>query len=137
MITLHSHLINGEAAFDRPALDAELAKHEFARITVEGWSETKERSEQQTKWWKGVLLPSLAADTGDTVTHWETVLKLSVMPDEFAPTFINSNGIDVAVIPSITKLSCRKMNLLIDGSVEWLQNNGFDWVTLPCSELRK
>ena len=41
-------------------------------------------TDQQIKWWKGVFLPPLAKDTGDTIDWWENKLKISVMPDKFA-----------------------------------------------------
>jgi hypothetical protein len=95
-------------------------------------------SYQQIKWWKGVLLPALSKDSGDSIDWWETTLKMAVMPDEFEPKAVIIKGVGYTMIPSITKLSVKKMNQLIEGSVAKLRDEmGKDWVTLPDSELRK
>jgi hypothetical protein len=94
-------------------------------------------SYRQIRYWKGVLLPALAKDTGDSVSYWETRLKLLVLPDEFQPEKIEYKGKELIYLPSIKKLSTKKMNQLIEGSVEKLHSWGFTWVTLPNSELRK
>ncbi len=94
-------------------------------------------TEQQRKFWKGVLLPALAKDSGDTVTEWESRLKLAVLPDDFQPVTVNVDGIDMVFIPSVTKLSKKKMNILIEGSVAQCHKWGIMWVTLPDKELRK
>jgi hypothetical protein len=94
-------------------------------------------SYQQIRWWKGILLPALSKDQGETVGWWETRLKLEVMPDEFAPVIIKIQGHNHEVIPSITKLSIKKMNQLIEGSVDKCREWGLEWVTLPATELRK
>lgn len=92
---------------------------------------------QQIAWFKGVLLKSLSDDTGNSVAYWETKLKLAVLPDDFQPVYIPLGKQVFPVVPSITILGVRKMNLLIEGSVEKCHEWGFDWVTLPDSELRK
>ncbi len=103
---------------------------------------------QQVRWFKGVLLRALAKDTGDSVGYWETKLKLAVLPDDFQPYYVPIGKQVFPVIPSITILSKRKMNLLIKGSVKHLREgvdekgnslygNHFSWVTLPAKELRK
>ena len=93
-------------------------------------------SDQQRKWWKGVLLPALAKDSGDSIEYWETTLKLSVMPDEFVPFYVPIGKQVFSVIPSITKLSKTKMNQMIEGSVAKCHELGLTWVVLPDSELR-
>lgn len=95
-------------------------------------------SYQQIKWWKGVLLPALSKDSGDSVEYWETSLKLSVMPDEFTPFYVPIGKQVFPVVPSITKLGIKKMNQMIEGSVAYCRDNlGLQWVVLPDSELRK
>jgi hypothetical protein len=94
-------------------------------------------SYQQIKWWKGVLLPALAKDSGDSVEYWETLLKTQVMPDEFTPFYVPIGKQIFPVIPSINKLSVKKMNQMIEGSVAKCHELGLTWVTLPDSELRK
>ena len=94
-------------------------------------------TEQQRKWWKGVLLPALQKDNGDSVESWETRLKLAVMPDEFQPIIVRVGNAVYTQIPSITKLSKKKMNELIEGSVAKLHEWDFAWVTLPDPELRR
>lgn len=128
--------VNGEAITDWPAIHAEAAKHHRSMITVESYTEEKELTDQQRKWWKGVLLPALAKDTGYTVSFWEHKLKLAVMPEEFQPESVDINSVTFRYIPSIKDLSCKKTNQLIEGSVEKLHEWGFDWVTLPDKELR-
>ncbi len=117
------------------------AKHRRSKITVENYSEAKEWSEQQRKWWKGILLPALAADTGDSITYWEAVLKLAVMPDEFPPIKTSVDGRDIIHLPSITTLGMKKMNTMVKGSVAHLRDeiiygDKFLWVTEPRKELR-
>ena len=92
---------------------------------------------RQIAWWKGVLLPALAKDSGDSVGYWETKLKLAVLPDDFAPYYVPLGKQVFPIIPSITKLSKKKMNMIIEGSVHQLNEWGFLWVTLPDESLRK
>jgi hypothetical protein len=99
-------------------------------------------TEQQRAWFKGVLLRDLSKDTGDSREYWETRLKLAVLPDDFVPFYIPIGKQVFPVLPSITKLSMRKMNMLIEGSVAHLRDGNiygdrFLWVTLPDSTLRK
>ena len=134
--------IDGQATADWPAIHLAAAKNEVSVIEVKEYSEAAEISAQQRKWWKGVLLPELAKDTGDTVSVWETRLKLVVMPDEFAPETVTIAGKSYTFIPSITKLSMAKLNKLIEGSVSHLRNeriygDHFLWVDLPDKAKRK
>lgn len=92
---------------------------------------------QQRKWWKGVLLPALAKDNGESVHQHETRLKLTVMPDEFQPFYITVLNQIFPIIPSITILGKKKMNIMIEGSVAQCHENGFMWVTLPDKDLRR
>ena len=92
---------------------------------------------QQIRWWKGVLLPALSKDTGDSISQWETRLKLAVMPDDFNPEIYEIQGQLCARIPSITKLGKKKMNQMIEGSVSYCRDEcGLQWATLPDPELR-
>ena len=111
-------------------------------LVTEIMTEAKALSVRQIRWWKGVLLPGLSAQTGDTVLCWENRLKTAVMPDEFPPTVHVINGTNHTTIPSISSLSMKKTNLLIEGTVEHLHDpkiygDSFTWVTLPDSEKRK
>lgn len=123
--------------------DEELRTLKMGQIMVtEIMTEAKLLSVQQIRWWKGVLLPALSSQTGDTVLCWENRLKTAVMPDDFQPTTHVINGVNHATIPSISSLSMKKTNLLIEGTVEHLHDpkiygNQFTWVSLPDSELRK
>lgn len=128
--------INGKPITNWVAIYKEAAGHQRSKITVESYSEEKELTDRQRKWWKGILLPALSKDTGESVSKWETRLKLAVLPDEFQPEIIEIEGIKCAYVPSITKLSCKKTNQLIEGSVEKLHDWGFHWVSLPDSSLR-
>jgi hypothetical protein len=108
-----------------------------AKVEVSEWSKAKEISYQMIKWWKGVLLPALEKDTGDTQAKWECRLKLNVDPDYFKPYVVEVQGMAVTILPSIASMPMKRACQLIDGSVEWLQDNGFTWVTGPDPELRK
>lgn len=129
--------VEGEAAGDWQGIQRQAAKYHKAKITVEAYSEAKEISLQQIRWWKGVLIPTLAKDNGDSVNLWETRLKLAVMPDEFQPEIVIVDGMALNCVPSVKTLSCQKTNELIEGSVAQCHDWGFAWVTLPDSELRK
>jgi len=123
-------------------IQAEAASHRRSRVTVESYSEEAEWSDQQRKFWKGVLLPALAKDTGDSISYWEKTLTRNVMPDEFPVTIDIIDGEEIKSIPSVKTLPMKKMNILIEGSVAHLRDESiygdqFLWVTLPCSELRK
>lgn len=128
-------MIDGEPTFKKPL------KEILAELTVGGALKTLSPLEyitdRQRRWFKGVLLPALANDSGDSVMYWETKLKLAVMPDQFQPQFIAYGKQVFSFVPSITILSKRGMNLLIEGSVDKCHEWGFLWVTLPDPDLRK
>ncbi len=142
--TFITRTIDGLAAVEDATwrqIEAEAATHRRSRIIVESFSEDAEWSEHQRAWWKGILLPALAADTGDSVEYWEAVLKLAVMPDEFKFITVTVDGSDFTYLPSITILGMKKMNLMIKGSVSHLRDekiyhDKFLWVTEPRKELR-
>ena len=113
------------------------SKHRRYTIDVREYSEAKEISYQQIKWWKGVLLPALSKDSGNSVVWWEATLKLNVLPDDFKPEKVEVLGTVAHILPSVKTLSAKKTNKLIEGSLEYLHEQGFTWVTLPDSSLRK
>ena len=129
--------VEGQAAANWKSIYIEAAKFPRFVIEVRRYDEEHEISEQQRKWWKGVLLPALSNDTGDTKESWETRLKLAVMPDEFKPETVIVDGKPFNYVPSITKLTSKKMNDLVEGSVSKLHEWKLLWVTLPDSSLRK
>ena len=128
-------IIDGEPTFEKPLAEI------LAELKLGGALKTMTPFEyitnQQIAWWKGILLPALAKDSGDSVGYWETKLKLAVLPDDFAPFYVPLGKQIFPIIPSITKLSKKKMNVLIEGSVDKCQEWGFVWVTLPDKEKRK
>ena len=129
--------LNGEAATDWHSIHVEAAKHEQGIIEVRALtSDDLELSDGQRKWWKGILIPSLATSTGHTERWWENELKLKVMPEEFQPTSKIIDGHEHWYLPSITKLSMERMNVLIVSTVKYLNDRGFDWVELP-DELKR
>jgi hypothetical protein len=128
-------VIDGEPLFDKPI--QELLKDCVSGSVIQLLTPAEYLGLQQIRWWKGVLLPALAKDTGDSIEYWETTLKLEVMPDEFAPFYVPIGKQVFPVIPSITKLSKTKMNQMIEGAVAKCHEHGLLWVTLPDSELRK
>ncbi len=122
-------------------IQTEAASHRRSKVTVESYSEEAEWSDGQRKWWKGILLPALASDTGNSIAYWEAKLKLEVMPDDFQPIVTVLDGVTYTYLPSVTTLSMKKMNQLMEGSVDHLRDekvygDHFDWVTLPDPELR-
>lgn len=124
----------GQPIFDQPL--SELLKECVPGGALQVLTPLEYISYQQIKWWKGVLLPALSKDSGDSVEYWETKLKLAVMPDEFTPHSVQVRQDLYYIIPSITKLSKKKMNELIEGSVAKCHEWGLTWATLPDSELR-
>jgi hypothetical protein len=128
-------MVNDEPTFKKPL------KEILAEIKIGGalkvLSPLEYITNQQIAWFKGILLPALAEDSGDSVGYWETKLKLAVLPDDFAPYYVPLGKQVFPIIPSITILSKKKMNILIEGSVDKCHDWGFVWVTLPDKELRK
>ena len=128
-------LRDGQPVFDKPL--PELLKQCVPGGALTILTPLEYISEQQRKWWKGILLPALSKDTGDSIGWWETTLKLAVMPDEFTPFYVPIGKQVFPLIPSITKLSVKKMNQLIEGAVAHCRDDlGLMWVTLPDKELR-
>ena len=127
--------IDGELCGDHEGLKLAMSEGP-CKVTVESWSDLKEITYQQIKWWKGVLLPFLARDSGESISYWESKLKIEVMPEEFQPEVVMINGAAFNCIPSIKKLSLKKTKQLIEGSVQKCHEWGFTWVTLPDPALR-
>lgn len=128
-------MVDGLPTFEKP-LQEILSELEYGGA-IKLLSPAEYITTQQIAWWKGVLLPALAKDSGDSVGYWETKLKLAVLPDDFAPYYVPLRKQVFPIIPSITKLSKKKMNILIEGSVDKCHEWGFEWVTLPDEDLRK
>ena len=128
-------MVNGVPHFDVP-LSEILLKCRY-KGSLEVHTPLEHITDQQRKWWKGVLLPALSKDTGDAIPYHETRLKLKVMPDEFQPFYVSIGRQLFPIIPSITILGKKKMNTMIEGSVAQCHEDGLMWVTLPESELRK
>jgi hypothetical protein len=132
--------IDGQPTFETP-LPEILSSLEVGG-GIKTFGPTEWITEQQRRWFKGVLLKALAKHTGDSVEYWETRLKTAILPDEFKPFYISFGKQVFPVLPSITKLSVKKMNVLIEGSVAHLRDekvygDEFLWVTLPDPALRK
>ena len=99
-------------------------------------------TDQQRKWWKGVLLKHLSEDTGESVHWWETRLKIAVIPDKFQPEMIAYGKQVLPFVPSITILSKNQMNEIIEGAISHLHDgkiygDQFLSYTLPDRTLRK
>ena len=116
-------IINNEPCFSKPLKEI-LAELEFGGA-IKILSPLEYITGQQIAWWKGILLPALAKDSGNSVGYWETKLKTEVLPDEFAPYYVPLGRQVFPIIPSITILSKKKMNILIEGSVEKCHEWGF------------
>ncbi len=68
-------------------------------------------SNQQTRWFKGVLLPALATDSGNTVGYWELKLKRAVLPEEFPLEVVSVEDVTTISTPSINSLSINNSGL--------------------------
>jgi hypothetical protein len=126
-------VIDGQPLFDKPI--QEFFKSCEPGSIIQLLTPAEFLGLQQIRWWKGILLPALAKDSGDSVEYWETTLKLAVMPDEFVPYYIPIGKQIFPIIPSITKLSKTKMNQMIEGAVAKCHEYGLTWVTLPDKDL--
>ncbi|MCK4625044.1 MAG: hypothetical protein KAV00_07025 [Phycisphaerae bacterium] len=135
MATYHVQIIDGQPTFPKP-LSEILAEIEHGGA-IQILSPLQYHTDRQRRWWKGVLLPALAKDTGESASIWEARLKLAVLPDDFAPEYVTVNDRPYASVPSITKLGKKKMTALIDGAIDQLHSWGFTWVVSPDAELRK
>lgn len=133
-------MIDGQPTFEKPLNEI------LATLKQGGAIKTLTRAEyntlQQQAWWKGILLPALSDDNGESKACWETRLKLEVMPDDFQPVVVQVGASVFSNIPSITVLGKTKMTELIQGSVQHLREDPkydgkYQWVTLPDSALRK
>ena len=127
-------IIDGQPLFNKPL--PELLNNCVPGSVIQLLTSDEYLGLQQIRWWKGVLLPALSKDSGDSVEWWEARLKLAVMPDEFVPFYIPIGKQVFPVIPSITKLSKTKMNQMIEGAVAKCHEYGLTWVTLPDKDLR-
>jgi hypothetical protein len=127
----------GEVLVDWPAVKSAAGQHQRSIITVEEYNRAKIISNQMIRWWKGVLLPALEADTGDHVSIWETRLKLNVDVDYFKPFPVTVQGMAVTIVPSVAGMPMKRAIKLVDGSVAYLHEQGFMWATLPDPTLRK
>jgi hypothetical protein len=142
-------LYKGTVMEDQPranwkAIYAECRKYKDKGFIVEvrEYDYDKELSNQQIRWFKGVLLRNLSKDTGDSKQWWETRLKLLVMPDDFKVIEVKTDEHVYNFIPSISSLTAKKMNEFIEGCVSHLRDeeiygDRFLWVTLPDPELRR
>ena len=124
----------GPPTFSKPVIV--IANEVPVRGAIEVLTAAKYLTEQQVRWWKGVVLPAMAKETGESKSVWENRLKLAVLPDDFKAEYIVVDNRPYATLPSITKLGKRKMNELIEGAVSQLHEWGFDWATLPNPDLR-
>lgn len=120
----------------------EAAKYRTSVVTVEKYSRAKTISLQMIRWFKGVLLPALSEDTGDSIAKWETMLKLNVDPDYFKPFVVTVNGMAVTILPSIKDMPMIHACELVESSVAHLHDkkiygDRFLWVSLPDELKRK
>ena len=131
-------ITNNQPIANWKAIYSECRKHTEKGFIVEvrEYDPDKELSNRQIRWWKGILLPALSKDNGFTESKWEAILKLAVMPDEFKPVTVQVGQNEYTFIPSITKLSTKKMSRLMVESVHDLHDWGFAWVTEPDPSLR-
>ena len=124
----------GVPYFDHPI--SELVDKCVPGAAIQLLTPDKYISLQQIRYWKGVLLPALAKESGESIAWWENQLKFSVFPDKFKPEIITNGDKEYLLVPSITILSVYGMNQLIEGSVAYCHSIGKMWVKLPDSELR-
>jgi len=92
-------------------------------------------TDKQRAWFKGILLPALSKDNGESVRQWEIKLISAIFPDDVQ--YHASKNQVFLVIPSISQYGKRKMTTLIEESVPMCHEWGFTWVNYPDPELRK
>ena len=126
-------MIDGLPTFQEP-LNSILA-HCQKGGAIKVLSPLEHHTDQQRAWFKGVLLPSLAKETGDSVRHWETRIIMELFPHDV--TYVAVNNQVCPIVPSISQYGKNKMKTLIEESVDKCHDWGFSWVTLPDRELRK
>ncbi|MCK5019172.1 MAG: hypothetical protein KAS32_19075 [Candidatus Peribacteraceae bacterium] len=128
--------IDGQPCFEKP-LESILSDLE-AGGAIKLLSPLEAITDRQRRFWKGVLLPSLSKDSGDSVRYWENYLKMTVMPDDFKPEITQVGNAVFVQIKSITSLSKKKMTYLLEESILHLRDDlDKQWVTFPDPELRK
>jgi hypothetical protein len=122
-------------------IKTEASKYSEAVITVENASGVGPITYAQIKWIKGILLTQLSSITGESMSYWEDILKLKVMPDKFALVTTKTENAEITHLPSITILTKAEAGEFIVGSVAHLRDESvygqtFNWVLLPDPELR-
>jgi hypothetical protein len=140
MIHPVTNIIDGQPCFDKPL--SEILGTLKMGEALKTLTKAEYNTLQQVAWWKGILLPALSDDNGESKACWEIRLKLEVLPDDFQPVVTQVGTSVFANIPSITVLGKIKMTELIQGSVQHLREDPkydgkYQWVTLPDSALRK
>jgi len=126
-------VIDDQPCFEQPLADilAEL-KRGGALQTL---SPAEYLTARQVRWWKGVLLPALSKDNGESKRWWEIKLIEDIFPDDIEYVKFKNRMFPVA--PSITSYGKKKMTELIEESIPTLHKWGFEWATYPDPELRK
>ena len=130
MIHVVKTMVNGEPCFEKPLQEILAGLDVGWGIEVHNPGECM--SVRQRAWFKGVLLPALSKDNGDTVRKWQGKLVEAIFPEDC--NYDDNNNL---IYPSIQGYSQRKMNTLIEESVAKCHEWGFTWVTLPDSDLRR
>ena len=85
-------MIDGQPTFQKPMTEilSEFKKGGAMRLL----NAAEYNTLQQQAWWKGILLPALSDDNGESMQCWETRLKLKVLPDDFQPV-VHQVGVSV------------------------------------------
>ena len=126
-------IIDGQPCFEQPLADI------LAELSEGGALQTLTASEcitaRQRRWWKGVLLPALNKDNGESKRWWEIKLIEAIFPEDVEYVAFNNRMFPVA--PSISSFGKKKMTDLIEECVPQLHEWGFMWVTYPDPELRR
>jgi hypothetical protein len=126
-------IIDDQPCFEEPLADilAELQRGG----ALQTLTPLETHTTRQRAWFKGVLLPALSKDNGESKRWWEIKLIETIFPDDVE--YVNYNNRLFPVAQSISSYGKKKMATLIEESVAQCHTWGLTWVTLPDSEKRK
>ena len=126
--------IDGVPSFPKPLTEIAAEVPPDGALVV--WTLAEFITNQQIRWFKGILLKHLANDSGYTVGYWERKILKAHAP-ELVEIDVDEYGNKDTFVRSINNLSKKRMSELIEGAVELAHDEGFTWVTLPDATLRR
>ena len=73
-------IVNGEPTFERPLKEI-LAKCEVGG-SLKVLTPLEDHTDRQRAWFKGILLPALSKDNGESLRQWEIKLISAIFPED-------------------------------------------------------